>query len=67
MEAKPKLVTEPVMAEMINVSTFFLMKLRRQRKIPYYKLGGKIQGCVRYDPVKVQQALDKCFEIEEEA
>lgn len=67
MEAKPILVTEPVLARMLNVSTYFLMKLRRQRKIPYYKIGGQLQGSVRYDPVKVRQALDKYFAIEDEA
>ena len=64
-EYQQLLVDEKTMAKMLSISWQFLVKLRRLRKVPYYKIGSPHQGSVRYDPRKVEQALQK-FAIEEE-
>jgi hypothetical protein len=61
IEDKQILVTEPRMAKMLGLSVPYMIKLRKLRKIPYLKIGES----VRYDPRKVEKALER-FTIEEE-
>jgi excisionase family DNA binding protein len=49
------------MAKMLGISVPFLIKLRRQKRIPYYKIG----EAVRYEPRKMKEVIEK-FAVEEE-
>ena len=59
-EFKQILVNEKDMAKMLGISQVFLIKLRRQKRVPYFKIG----EAVRYDPHEVIIALEK-FAVKE--
>ena len=50
-----KLLTEKQMAEALSVSTRTARRLRKQRILPFYKLG---RGLVRYDKSQCVEALE---------
>jgi len=56
------LIREAAMAKMLGISVPYMIKLRRLRKVPYFKIGKS----VRYDPHEVTMALEK-FGVREEA
>lgn len=49
------LVTEKTLAGMMNCSLRHIMNLRYRKQIPYIRLG----RAIRYNPVAVEQALQK--------
>jgi hypothetical protein len=53
---RPLLVKEREQADLLRISWHHLVNLRRQRLIPYVKLGKK---SIRYNPIEVERALKK--------
>jgi excisionase family DNA binding protein len=61
IEHKQILIREAAMAKLLGISVPYIIKLRRLRKIPYFKIGKS----VRYNPHEVEKALEK-FTVAEE-
>lgn len=57
-DASDRLFTRAEVAEYLNIGTTFIEQLRRQGKLPSYRLSGK---CVRYKKSDCDVLLDHCF------
>lgn len=57
-DASDRLFTRAEVAEYLNVGTTFIEQLRRQGKLPSYRLSGK---CIRYKKSDCDVLLDHCF------
>lgn len=59
-DASDRLLTRSEVAQYLNIGTTFIEQLRRQGKLPSYRLSGK---CVRYKKSDCDVLLDHCFII----
>ena len=57
-DASDRLLTRSEVAQYLNIGTTFIEQLRRQGKLPSYRLSGK---CVRYKKSDCDVLLDHCF------
>ena len=57
-DASDRLFTRAEVAEYLNIGTTFIEQLRRQGKLPSYRLSGK---CIRYKKSDCDVLLDHCF------
>lgn len=57
-DASDRLLTRAEVAEYLNIGTTFIEQLRRQGKLPSYRLSGK---CIRYKKSDCDVLLDHCF------
>mgnify|MGYP000347251971 CR=1 len=57
-DASDRLLTRAEVAEYLNIGTSFIEQLRRQGKLPSYRLSGK---CVRYKKSDCDVLFDHCF------
>lgn len=57
-DASDRLLTRSEVAEYLNIGTTFIEQLRRQGKLPSYRLSGK---CIRYKKSDCDVLLDHCF------
>ncbi len=57
-DASGRLFTRAEVAEYLNIGTTFIEQLRRQGKLPSYRLSGK---CIRYKKSDCDVLLDHCF------
>lgn len=59
-DASDRLFTRAEVAEYLNIGTTFIEQLRRQGKLPSYRLSGK---CIRYKKSDCDVLLDHCFVV----
>lgn len=59
-DASDRLLTRTEVAEYLNIGTTFIEQLRRQGKLPSYRLSGK---CIRYKKSDCDVLLDHCFVV----
>ena len=59
-DASDRLLTRAEVAEYLNIGTTFIEQLRRQGKLPSYRLSGK---CIRYKKSDCDVLLDHCFVV----
>ncbi len=57
-DASDRLLTRSEVAQYLNIGTTFIEQLRRQGKLPSYRLSGK---CVRYKKSDCDVLLEHCF------
>ncbi len=57
-DTSDRLLTRSEVAEYLNIGTTFIEQLRRQGKLPSYRLSGK---CIRYKKSDCDVLLDHCF------
>ncbi len=57
-DASDRLLTRAEVAEYLSIGTTFIEQLRRQGKLPSYRLSGK---CIRYKKSDCDVLLDHCF------
>ena len=57
-DASDRLLTRSEVAKYLNIGTTFIEQLRRQGKLPSYRLSGK---CIRYKKSDCDVLLDHCF------
>lgn len=57
-DASDRLFTRAEVAEYLNIGATFIEQLRRQGKLPSYRLSGK---CIRYKKSDCDVLLDHCF------
>lgn len=57
-DASDRLFTRAEVAQYLNIGTTFIEQLRRQGKLPSYRLSGK---CIRYKKSDCDVLLDHCF------
>lgn len=57
-DASDRLLTRSEVAQYLNIGTTFIEQLRRQGKLPSYRLSGK---CIRYKKSDCDVLLDHCF------
>ena len=59
-DASDRLLTRAEVAEYLNIGTTFIEHLRRQGKLPSYRLSGK---CILYKKSDCDVPLDHCFVV----
>lgn len=57
-DASDRLFTRAEVAQYLNIGTTFIEQLRRQEKLPSYRLSGK---CIRYKKSDCDVLLEHCF------
>ena len=57
-DASDRLFTRAEVAQYLNIGTTFIEQLRRQGKLPSYRLSGK---CIRYKKSDCDVLLEHCF------